>query len=327
MNGISAKNQAAKEIVEKFPHTSKSRLAKILFKENPLLFKSVEDARWVIRAVTKSAGAFQRKYTDPKHITDKWVGLQMPEGDLNDYRSFNLSAKKVGLLFDIHIPYHNLKALNIAIGYLLKCKVDTIVLGGDLLDCYQLSDFEKDPRERSFKYEIDTAKVFFRELRKRFKGRVIYLEGNHDYRVERFFRQRAPELLGIEAITLPELLELRKFNIEWVNNKRIIRLGKLNIVHGHEFGRSVFSPVNPARGFYMRAKCNVIGGHHHQTSAHTENDIEGNVTGAWSVGCLSDLHPKYMPLNKWNLGFALVEMKPKGNFVVHNKTIINGLIA
>lgn len=255
------------------------------------------------------------------------IALNIPEGDLNDYKPFYLTAKKVGLLYDIHIPFHNLEALNLAISHLLEKEVDTIVLGGDVIDCYQLSTFERDPRERKFKYEIDTAKAFFTELRSVFRGRIIYLEGNHDNRVERFFRVRAPELLDLQILTLPELLELRKFDIEWVNNKKIIRLGKLNILHGHEFGKSVFSPVNPARGFYMRAKCNIIGGHHHQTSAHTENDIEGNVTGAWSVGCLSDLHPKYMPLNKWNLGFAMVECEPDGTFAVHNHTIIKGQIA
>lgn len=253
--------------------------------------------------------------------------MNIPPGDLNDYKPFHLQASKVGLLYDIHIPFHDLTALNIAVSHLLEKQVDVIILGGDVIDCYQLSNFEKDPRERSFKYEIDTAKSFFAELRTVFNGRIIYLEGNHDNRVERFFRQRAPELLDIEVLSLPELLNLRGFGIEWVNNKRVIRLGKLNIVHGHEFGNQIFSPVNPARGLYIKAKCNVIAGHHHQTSEHTENDIEGNVTGAWSVGSLCDPHPKYKPLNKWNHGFAWVEVEEGGNFSVFNKKIINGKIA
>lgn len=298
-----------------------------MYNENKEMFLDVEDARRVVRAVTGAGGKSEKVAGEVK--TDKWVGLQMPAGDKNDYEPYAIiGAQKVGLLYDIHIPYHSLEALDIALKHMIERGVDTIILGGDVIDAYQLSRFEKDPRERSFKYEIETARAFFKTLREQFSGRIVYLEGNHCARVESYFRLKAPELLGIEALTLPALLHLRDYDIEFVGNKRVIRLGKLNVIHGHEFGTSVIAPVNIARGFYMRAKRNVIGGHHHQTSSHTENDIEGNITGAWSVGCMSDLHPKYMPLNKWNHGFAEVDIEDEeGNFRVHNYTIINGQIA
>ncbi len=76
----------------------------------------------------------------------------------------------------------------------------------------------------------------------------------------------------------------------------------------------------------MRAKANIIGGHQHQTSEHTESNINGKVVGAWSVGCLCDLHPKYRPVNKWNHGFAIVKQFKDGSFEVHNKKIIDGKI-
>lgn len=325
MKRESLKRKTAKEYVENFPNTSKRSLAVKLYNDNASLYKDSEDARLTIRIVTGAAGVSGKESTIK---TDKWIGLQMPAGDSNNYAPYVLTAKKVGLLFDIHIPYHNLQALNLAVKHMLDKGVDTIVLGGDVIDAYQLSSFERDPRERSFKYEIETARAFFAGLREVFKGRIIYLEGNHDYRVESYFKRKAPELLGIEALTLPELLKLKEYKIEFVNNKRVIRLGKLNIVHGHEFGKSVMAPVNIARGFYLRAKRNVIGGHHHQTSSHTENDIEGSITGAWSVGCLCDINPRYMPINKWNLGFAEVDVEDKeGNFRVNNYTIINGQVA
>lgn len=319
------KRQAAKELVERMPGVSKKMLGKILYEQNKPLFSSPEDGRDVIRAVT---GQHKGQPISEKYLTDKWTGpLNIPEGDHNDYAPFILDARKVGLLYDVHLPYHDSSALNLAVERLHYEQVDAIVLAGDLIDCYQLSDFEKDPRERSFKYEIDTVKAFLQEMRTRFpKARIIYIEGNHEQRFDRYIRKHAPALLDIETITFTELLKLKDFGVEYVGNKRVTHLGKLNIVHGHEFGKSVFSPVNPARGFYMRAKANVIGGHHHQTSEHAENDITGSITCAWSVGCLCDLHPAYMPLNKWNLGFAVVEVDQSGQFSVHNHKIINGAV-
>lgn len=297
----------------------------MLYEQNKPLYSSPEDARSAVRAVTLAHG-YKRLSAD--HITDKWTGpLNIPAGDLNSYEPFILDCKRAGLLYDVHLPYHDSKALNLAVEKLYHDNVDAIVLAGDLIDCYQLSDFEKDPRNRDFKYEIDTARALFKELRTRFpKARLVYIEGNHEQRFDRYIRKNAPVLLGLPMTTLPEVLGLREFGVEYVGNKRVTHLGKLNVVHGHEFGKSVFSPVNPARGFYMRAKANVIGGHHHQTSEHAENDITGSITCAWSVGCLSDLHPQYMPLNKWNLGFAVVEVAGNGDFAVDNMKIINGVI-
>ena len=46
----------------------------------------------------------------------------------------------------------------------------------------------------------------------------------------------------------------------------------------------------------------------------------------WSTGCLCDLHPRYMPLNKWNHGFAIVDLDTAGGFSVRNFRIIDGKV-
>ena len=45
-----------------------------------------------------------------------------------------------------------------------------------------------------------------------------------------------------------------------------------------------------------------------------------------STGCLCELKPDYMPFNKWNLGFAHINVKPNGDYTVKNMRIINGKI-
>jgi hypothetical protein len=75
----------------------------------------------------------------------------------------------------------------------------------------------------------------------------------------------------------------------------------------------------------LKAKVAAMQGHNHQTSEHTERDMNGRITTTYSLGCLCQLSPQYLPLNKWNHGFAVVEVD--GNeFKVENKRINDGVI-
>jgi hypothetical protein len=141
--------------------------------------------------------------------------------------------------------------------------------------------------------------------------------------------RKAPELLGFEVFSLPVLLGLKELGIEHVPADQIIKTGKLMIIHGHEFGRMMFSPVSPARGYFTRAKTNVLGADSHQISSHSENTLDGKQFVAYSIGHLADPHPAYRPINNWSHGFAKVSFvkgKEDLNFVVNNYKIIDGKV-
>jgi predicted phosphodiesterase len=303
---------------------SKKKLGEILHQRYPTYFPSAEYGRDAIRRVTGSHGPKDRKTIK---VRAEWKGLSLPEPEKNEYSKFLLNEKRVGILSDIHFPYYDKSALDKAIGHLRKWKPDAILLNGDIVDMYQLSSFERDPRQRSFKYELDMLRNFVIQLKKIFpKTRIVYRLGNHEMRYESKILQRLPELVDLELFTFESVISAKELGIEVVGNKRIIMAGKLNIVHGHEFARGFAAPVNPARGFFLKAKNNVLGGHHHQISSHQEQDINGNIVGAWSTGCLCELHPRYMPINNWSTGFATVEVEKGGAFTVNNHKIINGKV-
>lgn len=319
------KSEMARRIIEEFPRLSKAELGRKLASRYPESFNSVDDGRYFIRKVTGKAGSMRAK------LTDKYIGPKLNQGRANDYKHYILDAKRIAILSDIHIPFHNREALYLALTWVKQFEPDCILLNGDIIDCYQLSNFQKDPDERSFADELKELHNFLDDLKSQFDCKVIYKMGNHEERFERFMIDKGKDIRKVEDIDGKEILSwesithAKKYGHEIVTNKRIIKAGKLNIVHGHEFGKSIFSPVNPARGFYLRAKCSVIGGHYHQTSEHIEKDLNDSVSGAWSTGALCDMHPAYMPLNRWNLGFACVEIEDN-NFTVHNKKIMNGKI-
>jgi hypothetical protein len=139
--------------------------------------------------------------------------------------------------------------------------------------------------------------------------------------------EKAPDLLGLSEFNLESILKLADHDITMIPDKQIVHIGKLTALHGHELGTSIMSPVNIARGLYLKAKDNAICGHHHQSSEHTEPNINGKVVTCWSVACLSELHPDYAPINKYTHGFAHIRVvDEEGNFEVTNLRIINGKI-
>lgn len=302
------------------------KLARIIYKDHPLKFKDVDSLRLTITKVIGRGGKgnslskeFFEKEPRPKNP------YNLPESDETVYEPFILKGKRILGLFDIHFPYHSLSALTGAIMDGKKMKPDTILLGGDCIDFYQGSDYVKDKTKKQIVDELNIFAEFIAVLRKEFpKARIVFKEGNHEERYNTFLYKKAGELLGIPEYTLEAIIRKRAGDIDYVGQKRIIKAGELNIIHGHEFRGGISTPVNIARGLFLKAKVSCMQGHNHATSEHTETDMNGKITTTWSIGCLSELHPDYMPLNKWNHGFVFIEVGDDGNFKVHNKRIHKG---
>ena len=302
------------------------KLARIMYNDNPLFFSGVDHARTALRAI-------EHKMGNPKRII-KSIDMperpknpyNLPDSDEAIYEPYDLKAKRLLVLSDIHIPYHNIEALTCAFDFAKGEKPDAILLNGDTLDFFGLSRFMKDPKKRSIASELAIFKDFMEILKKTFNAKIYYKMGNHCERYEHFLWMKAHELVGVEEFEIENILKARAEGIEVIKDKRIMKAGDLNIIHGHEFGGSVFSPVNIARGLFLRGKVSAMQGHNHCTSSHVERDMNGGVVKTWSLGCLCELHPAYLPINKWNHGFAIVDVDGK-DFNVRNYTIDKGQIS
>ena len=301
------------------------KLAKIMYKDNSLAFINVESARETLRYIEGKKGA-ARKNKKTVSIPDRPQNpYKLPESDEAKYEPYKLDAKRVLVLSDIHLPYHSIEAVTAIFDYAKNENPDTILLNGDTIDFFQLSRFCKEPKKRSFAHELAAFKEFFEILHKTFKAKVIFKLGNHEERYNHFLWMKAGELDGVDEFNLENIIKARAEGVEVIGAKRIIKAGDLNIVHGHEFGGSVFSPVNIARGLFLRAKVSAMQGHNHQTSEHTESNMNGGITTTFSTGCLCELHPAYLPINKWNHGAAIVDIDGE-NFEVRNKRIHKGKV-
>lgn len=225
---------------------------------------------------------------------------------------------------DVHIPYHDRNTVEQAVKFAKKQKAVGILLNGDILDAHHLSRFVKCPKDPTYSEEIKRGRQFLKYLRDRFpKATIIFRDGNHDERLYTYLMTKAPELYDLDVLTMEALLQFQEHGIEHVTDRRVVRIGHLNTIHGHEYPFSN-NPVNPARGLFLRAKSVAICSHFHQSSEHHEKNITGKPEAAWSIGCCCQLTPYYFPLNKWNHGFAMVKLAENQDFEVLNKRLLGG---
>mgnify|MGYP000905483205 CR=1 FL=1 len=325
------KIDVSKEYRSKYPDMPTLKLARIMYAENNLLFTNVDAARTSLRYIEGKQGNTHRKRVagsefgrDGERPKNPY---NLPKSDETEYLPYIIDGERVLVLSDVHIPYHSVSALTAALDYSKKRDPDTILLNGDTIDAHHLSRFIKDPKKRDFAGELNMFRDFITVLRETFpKAKIIFKEGNHDERYNHFLMMKANELAGIDEFKLENIIRKRAGDIDYVGDKRIIKAGELNIIHGHEFGGSIFSPVNIARGLFLRAKVSAMQGHNHQTSEHTESNMNGSIVTTWSLGCLSELHPAFLPINKWNHGFAFIDVYKDGTFDVANKRIKDGKV-
>lgn len=326
------KAKIVKDLLKKYPKSSSRQVARIAFSENPINFRSEEDARTIIRYYRGAKGQDQRHCATVKASPFSTGTFKaFPEGSSHfdkEWVAEQISGQtRTLILSDLHIPYHQKGPIMLALEHGRVHKADTIILNGDIADFYSCSFWETDPRKRNLAEELRIVRKFLVSLRQSFpKARIIYKAGNHEERWKRFIIHKAPEVYGIEEFSLPALLQLEDVGMEFIDGNRPIRLGMLNVLHGHEYNFSISNPVNPARGLFLRCKAHCLAGHFHQSSYHTEKTVEQESVATWSVGCLCGLHPDYRPLNNWGYGFAFVETDKTGKFDVSNKVIRGGKV-
>ena len=246
--------------------------------------------------------------------------FNLPPSFEESYEHYNVPPqyKNWLIMSDLHFPYHNIKAITETLNYGIQKNIDAILINGDGMDCYQLSKFNPDPRKRNMKEEIDAFGEFLIICRK--IAPVFFKEGNHEERMERLLIRNAPVLLGIEEFELETLLKCGERKIDVIKDQRIIYIGHLPVLHGHEVHLAGVS-VNPARSLFLKTNKTALCGHLHRTSQHSESSLDGKSISTWSVGHLGDEHPEYARINKWNHGCARVEVNSDGDFEVINLRI------
>ena len=308
-----------------YSYLSSIGLARMLKQDYPLLFTSIDHARGMVRAYRGSNGEKNRKSMKSRIILKS---IQVPPQTNIKFEPYRLPKVNNNclLIADLHMPFHDMNVIEAEIQYAKEHDVNTIIMLGDVIDCYALSRFLKIPNSASFEEEREQFWGLIDYINQELPDvQIFWYEGNHEKRWQTYMMSHAPEIFHVSDFQIPELFNLRELGVTWIDKCQYIRAGKINLLHGHEYpGAS--SSVNPARGLFLKTKSNCCVAHYHRISMHDDKDINGTVIGCWSIGCSCQLNPEYMPLNQWQNGFAHLIILPDGNFTFENKKIIKGKV-
>ena len=284
---------------------------------------TLDQARLRMQRCFGKQGVQARKFVKPVVTRPDRSGadpLRMPASQAEPWTPYTLDVTgTVGILSDVHVPYHSEVALGAAVEHMKSLGIAALVLNGDIADFYAISRWEKAPGKRNFRRELDAVRGLLAWLRQEFPAiPIVFKSGNHEERWKHWLWQHAPEISDEPIMGLDNWLHMPQHGIALVEDQRPIMLGKLPVLHGHEKGKGISSPVNQARGAFMRLHHTVLEGHGHRTSGHCEPDMWGSEVFCWSTGCLCDLRPEYARYAKWNHGHAVVNVEPDGQFQVQN---------
>ena len=242
-----------------------------------------------------------------------------------EYTSLRLEDKfkKVGIMSDIHVPFHSMSALTCAIKHLREEQIDCLILNGDIMDFYAISRHEKEKDLRDFSKEIEMGRNFLQKIRDLFPLIPIYYKmGNHENRWQRYLNDQAEEFAQLHEMQFEQFFRLDKLAMVYVPDWQGIEVGNLLVLHGHEI---MAGGMNPSQSTFNKTFCNTLIGHVHRTTSTIKKNGFKEYFHSYSTGCLTQLSPKYYPFAQHNNGFAIVEIE-EGKTKVSNIMIKDGKI-
>lgn len=206
---------------------------------------------------------------------------------------------------------------------------DEIVIGGDMLECggflarHQPIGFVA-TSEYSYQDDVEACNWFLDELIKAAPtAQIIYLEGNHEDRVERWIvdvvRAHGREADFLLALNGPQsLLRIHERGIVYVRRMEAenglppgwIKRGKMYFAH--ELGGGKTAATKAA----ANTAGNVTFFHTHQESAATQVFPSVGIVKAFCPGCLCERQPLWRHSNptNWSHGYGIDVIASSGNF-------------
>ena len=231
-------------------------------------------------------------------------------------------AKRVMVLPDLHVPHHDPAALACALATARVWDPDVVVVLGDWLDAALFSAHAKislaeDCAHGFLTAEVGPVNAILDELQSRGRGKrgreLVYLEGNHEQRIERWAANAGGKLgADLYKLASPQRLISRRVDAEghsqgprarfsWIpyigegaySHYQIApgsaEISPLLAIHGWSWGAN-FAAANMSRA----RNVSIVCGHTHRAQSVTGRDPLTRCTiKSWSPGCLAQLVMPY----------------------------------
>jgi predicted phosphodiesterase len=221
--------------------------------------------------------------------------------------------KKYLIIPDVHAMNHDVKAWNTMYKVAKYTQPHGLIILGDFLDGEAVSFHSKDP-ERSgvlLRDEIKIANTLLDQLDKlNFKDKRFAL-GNHEFRVNRYIADKAPDLFGLVDVT--SLMQLRERGYKVTPYMQYGRVGKL--IYTHECGKSGINAITDA---LRKFDASVVHGHTHSFSMAVQGNARGEKHVGLCPGWLGNAkaakyaHAIHKNIN-WSHGFGMADFRENGH--------------
>lgn len=231
--------------------------------------------------------------------------------------------QRVLIVPDTHAPYHHRYNFELVLAVAKEIKIDSIIILGDFGDFYCVADHLLDPnRPDTIEWEMEGVNLCLDRLDDLGAKKKIYLQGNHENRLERYLAKKAPELFN--TVKYEKLLKLKERGWDYHKYKHHIAIGKLNATH--DCGNAGQNAVLQALAKFQD---NIMIGHTHRFGCVIKGNAKGDLHFAGNCGWLGD--PKYIDYeHRINVlinsipGFSLGYLEDSGVIHIDMIPIIKG---
>ena len=217
-----------------------------------------------------------------------------------------MTKLEAGLIIpDCHHPYSDMKAWRLMLKAAKIIRPKWIVVLGDFGDFYAVSSFAKDPsRATQLDTEVLACNKRFDEVDSLGASEKHFISGNHEFRLERYLKDKAEALF--DTVKVEKLFRLKERGWTYTPYREDLKLGAVYFTHdtGSTTGRLA---AYKALDTYQHS---IITGHTHRLV----QVVEGNATGTQIVsaqfGWLGDIKQidymhKIKARKDWALGFGV----------------------
>lgn len=228
--------------------------------------------------------------------------------------------KRILIVPDCHRPYHDERAWQLMLKAARRLRPHIVVVLGDFVDCYQVSDHDKDPaRLESFDDEMLSGNEGLDELEASTplaSGTRHFIAGNHEQRLERLLWRQAPQLHT--RVTIQKELRLKERGWTYTPYRESLRIGKLYFTHDE--GTAGMKAHETARATF---ESNVVIGHTHRMAVSYRGTAKGTSNFGAMLGWLGSVdkidYTHKVKARQWQHGFGVGYLLKSG--VVHLQAV------
>lgn len=224
---------------------------------------------------------------------------------------------------DTHVPYEHKKAFALVQDVIKhhKSQIKEIVFLGDFADFYAVNSHGKHPQMlHNLTEEVEKVIECFDWFDKTVPGaKKIFIEGNHEFRLERFIQNVCPQLFGVTSTEhILKIAGRPNWTFVPYGPNQSYRILGSYLKARHE------PLASSAKSTASKALCSLVYGHIHRIEESHIVGLDGTNHVCFSVGWLGDkrmdkIYGYVKHHHQWQLGFGLVYVDPKSGLFYHQK--------